>query len=304
MVVPIEISVIVSTFNRCQFLKETLKSLLSQDFDGGCFEVIIVDNNSTDGTVELLLEYANEYPMVLKYVKEEQQGLSAARNRGVQGAKGPIVAFIDDDATAHRSWLKGLMEVYKYFPEAGVVGGLIEPVWISGRPAWLTQNLEVSFGVLSYGNGIKEIFFPDTLFGGNFSIKRNLFLSLGGFCKNLGRKGVRLLSNEEVFLCRLVEQNKKKIYYTSKAIVYHKVLSERLNKRYLLKRAYAQGMSNIIVEKEFKINQNASWRNDLHDLKEMIKGSIRRLLSGQREILTEDLFTIFFIFGKLRKQLF
>ena len=301
--VPIEITVIISTFNRCQFLKEALESILSQEYDDGYFEIIIVDNNSTDGTRELVSGYSSAYPGIVKYVREERQGLSNARNRGVQEAEGAIVAFIDDDATADRGWLKGIMEVYENYPDAGVVGGRIEPVWLSKKPGWLTQNLEMSFGVLNYGNEIQELSFPKTPFGGNFSIKRVLFLALDGFCRNLGRSGDRLLSSEETLLCYLVEQDKKKLYYTPKAVVHHKILPERLNRRYLFKKAYTQGISNVILERELRQSQNVSWSNDFYDLKEMIKGAIRHLLSGKHNLLTEDIFTIYFIFGKLRKRL-
>lgn len=301
--VPIEITVIISTFNRCQFLQEALESILSQEYEGGYFEIIIVDNNSTDGTRELVSRYASAYPGIVKYVREERQGISNARNRGVQEAEGTIVAFIDDDATADRGWLKGVMEVYENYPDAGVVGGRIEPVWLSKKPGWLTQNLETSFGILNYGNEIQELSFPKTPFGGNFSIKRALFLALDGFCGNLGRRGDCLLANEEILLCHLVEKSNAKVYYTPHAVVHHKILPERLNRLYLFKKSYTQGISNVVLERELKQSQNVSWWNDFHDLKEMLKGLIRHLLSGKYKLLTEDIFTIFFISGKLRKRL-
>jgi glycosyltransferase involved in cell wall biosynthesis len=301
--VEIKISVVVCTYNRSALLRETVVSLLEQDINKNSYEIIVVDNNSTDSTQLMVEEIAIGKPPKVRYLKEHRQGLSFARNKGAKEANGEIVAYIDDDATAQEEWLQGLLEIYDDFPDAGIVGGMIEPVWLKKKPAWLVQNLVRNFGVLNYGNEIKELSFPETPFGGNFSINRELFHELGGFCENLGRKGVSLLASEEVLLCRLVEKKQKKIYYTPKAIVYHKIFPERLNRRYLLKRAYAQGISNVIIERELKQDQNVSWRNDLHDLKEMIKGAIRRILSGQREILTEDLFTIVFILGKLRKRL-
>lgn len=301
--VHIEITVVISTFNRCQFLKEALESVLSQKYDGGYFEIIIVDNNSTDGTRELVSGYSRAYPGIVKYVMEERQGLSNARNRGVQEADGTIVAFIDDDATADRGWLKGFMEVYKNYPDAGVVGGSNKPVWLSNKPVWLTQNLEINFGILNYGNEILELSFPKSPGGGNFSIKRDLFFALGGFCGNLGRSGKSLISNEEILLCYLVEQNKKKVFYTPNAVIHHKVIPERLNRRFLFKRAYAQGISNVILDKKLKQNQSVSWSNDLNDLKEVIKGLVRNILFGQNILLTEDLYSICLILGKLRKHL-
>lgn len=300
----VKFSIVVCTYNRCELLRELLLSLLDQSANKDTYEIIVVDNNSTDATRLVVGEMSRNEKPIVRYVEEIQQGLSFARNTGAREATGEIIAYIDDDATAHRGWLKGFMEVYEKFPDAGVVGGRIKPVWLSEKPAWLTQNLEMSFGALNYGSEIQTLSFPKTPFGGNFSIKRDLFLAMGGFCRKLGRKGLRLISSEEVLLCRLVEQNKKqKIYYTPRAIVYHKVLPERLNRYYLIRRAYDQGKSNIILERELKQGKNISWLDDFHDLKEMIKGLIRHNLSGKYELLTEDLFTIIFILGKLRKRL-
>lgn len=299
----IKISVVVCTYNRCVLLREAILSLFEQNIDKNAYEIIVVDNNSTDDTRFAVSEISKGKTPIVRYVQEYQQGLSFARNTGAREATGEIIAYIDDDATADIGWLNGLMEVYENFPDAGIVGGRIEPVWVRKKPDWLTQNLEMSFGVLNYGNEIQELPFPNTPFGGNFSIKHDLCCELGGFCRNLGRKGLSLLSNEEVLLCRLAEQKKKKVYYTPKAVVHHKILPERLSRLYLFKRAYTQGISNIILERELEQSKNVSWSDDFFDLKEMIKCSIRHILSGKYKLMTEDLFTIFFILGKFRKHL-
>ena len=299
----IKVSVIVCTYNRCALMREAILSLLEQDIDKNSYEIIVVDNNSTDDTKHVVEEISKGEMPVLKYIREDRQGLSYARNRGAREASGEIVAYIDDDAIAEKGWLKGLLDVYRNFPDAGIVGGRIDPVWLHEKPSWITKNMEVAYTILNYGNEIKEISFPKTPFGANLSVKRDVFLSLGGFSTQLGRKAASLISNEELYLCYLVEQNDKKLYYTPNAVVHHKVFPERLNRRFLFKRAYAQGISNILLERELKQNQGVSWSNDLKDLKKVMKGSVRHFLSGNNELITEDLFTIFLIFGKLRKRL-
>ena len=298
----IKVSVIVCTYNRCALVRESILSLLEQDIAKNSYEIIVVDNNSTDNTKYVVEEISKGEMPVLKYIKEDRQGLSYARNRGAREASGEIVAYIDDDAIAEKGWLKGLLDVYRNFPDAGIVGGRIDPVWLHEKPSWITKNIEVAYTILNYGNEIKEISFPKTPFGANLSVKRDVFLSLGGFSTQLGRKAASLISNEELYLCYLVEQNDKKLYYTPNAVVHHKVFPERLNRRFLFKRAYAQGISNILLERELKQNQGVSWSNDLKDLKKVMKGSVRHFLSGNNELVTEDLFTIFLIFGKLRKR--
>ena len=299
----IKVSVIVCTYNRCALMREAILSLIEQDIDKNSYEIIVVDNNSTDDTKHVVEEISKGEMPVLKYIREDRQGLSYARNRGAREASGEIVAYIDDDAIAEKGWLKGLLDVYRNFPDAGIVGGRIDPVWLHEKPSWITKNMEVAYTILNYGNEIKEISFPKTPFGANLSVKRDVFLSLGGFSTQLGRKAASLISNEELYLCYLVEQNNKKLYYTPNAVVHHKVFPERLNRRFLFKRAYAQGISNILLERELKQNQGVSWSNDLKDLKKVMKGSVRHFLSGNNELITEDLFTIFLIFGKLRKRL-
>jgi glycosyltransferase involved in cell wall biosynthesis len=96
----IKISVIISTFNRHKLLKRALKSLYCQTFSPYTFEIIVVDNNSTDETSHMAAAPVNPATTVTKYIKEEKQGISPARNRGVREAKGHIVAFLDDDAIA------------------------------------------------------------------------------------------------------------------------------------------------------------------------------------------------------------
>lgn len=300
---PATISVVISTYNRYVYLKEALDSLVCQDLPADSFEIIIVDNNSHDKTPELVASYCNRSEPATRYVKELKQGLSFARNRGAQEARGSIVAFMDDDAIADKGWLRELMSIYRQFPDAGVVGGKIKLTWPVEKPTWLTHNLEISFGALDYGDKIQELRYPRTPFGGNFSVPKALFLELGGFNEALGRTRARLLSSEEVYLCHLMEQRGKKVYYAPQALVYHTVLPERINRKYLVKRAYAQGKSNVMVEQEMRVRQQQVWRTELRDLAETLKGSIRHILAMEHRLNAEDLFTLFFIAGKLKQRM-
>jgi glycosyltransferase involved in cell wall biosynthesis len=267
------------------------------------FEIIIVDNNSHDKTPELAAAYCTRAAPAIRYVKELKQGLSFARNRGAQEARGSIVAFTDDDAIADNGWLQGLVSVYRQFSDAGVVGGKIKLAWPVEKPAWLSPDLEKSYGALDYGDEIQALRYPKTPFGGNFSVPRPLFLELGGFNEALGRIRARLLSSEEVYLCRQIEQRGKQIYYAPQAVVYHTVLPERMNKKYLLKRAYAQGQSNVMVEQETGVQRPHAWQAELRDFIETLKGTIRHILAKEHWFNAEDLFTLFFIMGKLKARM-
>lgn len=100
-----ELSVIIATYNRKGSLKETLQSLLTQDLDINKYEIIVVNDGSTDGTETLLQEYVSASPVRLKYFTQKNQGPAAARNLGISHAKGTIIAFTDDDCLPDKSWL-------------------------------------------------------------------------------------------------------------------------------------------------------------------------------------------------------
>ncbi len=301
---PIKISVIISTYNRCTYLRDTVESLLTQGFPADLFEIIIVDNNCTDGTKELVNSYGKMSRPVIQYVQEKQPGLSHARNRGVRQAQGPIVAFIDDDAVADRGWLSALLDVYEHDPAAGVVGGRIDLLWLTEKPVWVTRTLEMSFGALDFGNTIQEIHYPHTPFGGNFSISRQLFLDIGGFSSQLGRKASRPFSHEELLLCCLAAQHQKKIYFTPHALVHHKVLPERLNRRRYMRQAYYQGMSAAVVAAKIQDTEQISAAGELQQVLSIAKNMLYHIVSAQHIHLTEDVYMVSYTIGKLRQKMF
>ena len=95
-------SIVIATYNRADELPNTLKSLTEQRVSDS-WEVIIVDNNSSDATREVVLEAARNFPVALRYVLEKEQGRSAALNAGIQAARGEIIAITDDDVRVDSS---------------------------------------------------------------------------------------------------------------------------------------------------------------------------------------------------------
>jgi glycosyltransferase involved in cell wall biosynthesis len=301
---PLALSVVISTFNRQEYLKAAIKSLEGQSYPTSDFEVIVVDNNSTDKTADLVAACSRSSPVRIKYLKEVRQGISYARNRGAREARGDVVAFLDDDAAAGSDWLERLAEVYATFPDAGAVGGRIEAVWPGAKPTWVTQNLELSLGgALNYGKEINELHYPSTPYGGNISIRRDLFLSVGGFAEDLGRSGRGLLGCEEVLLCYRMTQQGRKIYFSPHAVVHHRILPEKLTKRYIIKRAYFQGISVVALNRERGDGQSDAPAQLVGRLKNIIKDSIRHFLTGKQELWAEDLFYICMLCGRLKEAL-
>src|SRR5881394_1714601 len=100
-----EISVVLPTYNRSESLRRTLASLERQTFPAAKFEVIVVDDGSTDGTASVAAEFAGRGPMKVEYVRGSHEGPGASRNLGVSRARGGIVAFIEDDVLPEPDWL-------------------------------------------------------------------------------------------------------------------------------------------------------------------------------------------------------
>lgn len=136
---PCDVSVVVPTFNRQLLLRRTLESLLHQRSESVRFEVLVVDNNSSDDTRAVVDAFANQWPKI-KYLFEPRCGVSHARNTGIAAARAPLIAFIDDDVEADPAWIATIKRAFDDHPDIDCVGGKIEARWIVPPPAWLTEN--------------------------------------------------------------------------------------------------------------------------------------------------------------------
>jgi GT2 family glycosyltransferase len=240
-------SIIICTRNRSRDLRMCLGSIGGLVPPGDGFEVIVVDNDSSDDTRQIVADAAADNPAIV-YVREEKLGLSHARNRGVGQARGEFIAFLDDDAWPEPPWLGKLMEAFSD-PRIGCVGGRVRPFWRQepGWPAWLPERLICFFTVVDYGPG-RVLHYPDYPAGTNIAIRKTALGRVGGFSHDLGRVGESLLSMEEVDLCLRLEQAGYEIRYAPDAVVHHTVHEERVSREWLEKRAYWQGVSAAIIE--------------------------------------------------------
>src|SRR5436305_8400951 len=137
---PFDVSVIISTYNRCEMLPAALESILAQETAGTRYELIVVDNNSTDKTREVVESFIARGHANLRYVFEGKQGLSHARNAGIAAARAPIIAFTDDDVRAASDWVASIKRVFDEHPEVDFVGGKVLPRWEAEPPSWLTPD--------------------------------------------------------------------------------------------------------------------------------------------------------------------
>lgn len=242
------ISVIICTYNRVDMLSVTLQSWLSVDDAGYKAEMIIVDNNSTDSTSQLVASFRAECPGQLRYVRETKTGLSHARNRGIQEASGDIIAFVDDDIFFDKSWLKEICRAFLENPEVACVGGKSIPKFETTAPEWITEKIYRFYGSTCSGEQDRLMVFPEHPFGLNMAFRKSIFSQVGEFNPNLGRLKGNLLSNDETDLFHRIHKSQLKVYFASKAILFHRIPAERTEKHWVLKRNYWQGVSDVVYQ--------------------------------------------------------
>jgi glycosyltransferase involved in cell wall biosynthesis len=185
---PFQISVIVSTYNRAERLPLALDALLSQ---AGAvpYEVIVVDNNSTDATRQAVAELAARSDGRLRYAFEPRQGLSYGRNRGISLARGSIVALTDDDVRVAGDWIEQISRAFAQNPEVDYVGGRILPNWLGPPPRWLTTAHWSPLALQDYGEAPLVVGPARAicLVGASLAFRRRTFDTVGLFTPSLGR---------------------------------------------------------------------------------------------------------------------
>jgi glycosyltransferase involved in cell wall biosynthesis len=172
-----DITVVISTFNRCEMLPAAIESVLTQQASGLSYELIVVDNNSTDSTKQVVHSFISQGHPNLKYVFEPKQGLSYGRNAGITNARGAIVVFFDDDVRAHPDWLSNIKRAFDLYTEIDCVAGKILPNWKNDPPPWLTTDHWTPLALQDHGNVplCADQERPLPLAGANLAFRRRVF---------------------------------------------------------------------------------------------------------------------------------
>lgn len=236
-----KISVVLCTYSmdRYREFSEAAESVLSQTYDN--IELVIV----IDGTEEVYNRVKSDYrdsPQTTIHCNDRNRGLSYSRNIGAELADGDVVAFMDDDAVAASDWAELIVDAYDRY-DALAVGGRMVPDWLSGRPDYLPEEFYFLIGVTYRGFRETEGYVRNT-FSSNLSFDRDVFLELGGFKTEMGKRGENDLQGGETELCaRLERETGERVVYLPDATVEHKIYGYRTDRRWLLERAFWQGYS-------------------------------------------------------------
>jgi glycosyltransferase involved in cell wall biosynthesis len=219
-----KLSVVLCTYNNAASLKLTLQQLLAQRINTPSqIEIILVNNNSTDQTEILCQSNLENSQFSIHYLYEVRQGLSHARNTGVEKASGEYILFTDDDAELPDYWLSRYLDCIEKY-QSDCLYSSIHVLWDQPKPWWYQNGYRACFVELNYGETTLDITdVKHEFFGKNFCVKKNLLLAQGGFDPALGRLGSKLMAGEETLLYRNLIQAKCKVLYFPHSPVGHRL---------------------------------------------------------------------------------
>ena len=246
MIPTMGISVILCTYNRCQSLTKALGSValstLPESID---WEVLVVDNNSRDQTLDVVEDFCRRYPGRFRYLFEPRQGKSYALNTGIREARGDVLAFMDDDVIVDPTWLQNLTASLCTGEWAGA-GGRILPQWPCAPPYWLPQKEWYGMAPLvMFDLGLEPGPLTDAPFGTNMAFHRRMFEKYGTFRTDLGPRPNSEMRNEDTeFGSRLMAAGER-LKYEPTAIVHHSLPQNRLRREFFLAWWFDKGRAAV-----------------------------------------------------------
>jgi len=244
------ITVAICTWNRADFLAETLEGMLHLDLPNKLnWELIVVNNNCTDHTDKIIEKFRNKLP--IRRIFEVVPGLSNARNRAVHEAQGDYIVWTDDDVTVEPKWIQSYLNSIMLHHESVVFGGLIIPDFKGKAPKWIRNNLDTigdayarrMLGHREFKLDPQEGAIP---YGANFCIKTNI-QKKHLFDPNCGFVAGKLVGGEETQVIRKILRTGEEGWWVPDAMVYHRIEAFRQRERYVYRYFRSQG-SRILLE--------------------------------------------------------
>ncbi len=232
------LSIIVCTYNRDQHIGQALKSLTEQDFNPEDFEIVIIDNNSTDKTSEIIENFKINHPShQIKIFKETKQGLAFARNKGIKESDGNYVSFIDDDAIAEKDFVRQIKENATKYQKYMAFGGKVLPKYEEEKePKWMSKYIERIISIVDMGNEVKE-FKKSYPVGCNMFFKKELLNQIGNFDEKVYLRG----EDKEIFY--KIKRAGHRVLYTPDVVVWHFIDAYRTSLDYVTRISWLNGKS-------------------------------------------------------------
>ena len=256
----LKISLVICTYNRDKYLPEALESIRMQDAPKDLFELIIIDNTSSDNTAPIAQAFIKNNPdLQANYFFEKNKGLSFARNRGIAEAAAPVIAYVDDDAILSPGYIQHLASFFDAHADAVGCGGKVIPKYESGHPpVWMNHFLYGFVGNHDFGENIavydKKMKYPP---GCNMAYKKEILQEAGGFNNDLKFR------SDDKYIFHKVKEYSNKIYYVPAAWLFHYIDADRLSfenfKKLFLKtgneekiRSRSEGGNLAVIKKGFE----------------------------------------------------
>lgn len=261
-----DISAVICSYNRYDCLPDAIDSLDRQNLARESYEILVIDNSPDHEYSSSFARRYAEHPN-LTWIIEHTPGLSNARNAAIQRARGRIIAYMDDDALADVNWLGGIFSAFAMFGDrTAVVGGKVEPIWESTRPAWLHDDYLRHLSLVDLKGSMPRVLgTAESLAGTNIAFRTDRLKETGGFSTDLGRKGGShaLLSNEENEVCRILRRSGHSVVYAPDAVVGHRIGAARLTQEWFRRRVAWQAVSDYLRDGAKLFDESPAYWNEV-----------------------------------------
>lgn len=292
------LSVIIPTRNRAELLRSMLQALQKQTLPASDYEVLVIDNGSTDHTRDVVMSFTDAGGQ-LRYFFDATPGLHVGRHLGLREAACDVLVYADDDIEPVPMWLEAIRDCFRS-ADVAMVGGNNYPKFTHAPPAWLQKLWDrpahgghaiTYLSVLELPEG-RRMISPFLIWGCNFSIRRQVLIDAGGFHPDgMPEDRIRFRGDGETHVAAHVAKKGLACLFDSRASVYHTVTPERMTFGYFRKRAFSQGVSDSYTQlrngSRARSGRAADPRVALrvaHSLLERVRAGITRLAPRDTEL--------------------
>ena len=234
------VSVIIPTYNRAEMLGLTIESLIAQTYPDERYEIIVVDNNSTDGTRQVVRDWHARSGPPLRYLFEGRQGVHYARNSAARVSRGDMLYYTDDDMLADSRLLEEIVKPFNYDPKVASVTGSVLPKWEQPPPQWvLDYCLNGYLSLLDRPEHLLISPYDCGVYSCHQAVRRDVFFQAGGF--NPENTAGEWIGDGETGLNIKIKDLGFRFAYIRSSVTYHMIPTSRMTQGYLNKRLANQG---------------------------------------------------------------
>ena len=246
-----ELDVLIGTYNRADLLPRALASLLEAEVPPGLTaRVTVIDNNSNDGTREVVESWQERFGGRLSYLFESKQGRAHALNLGIANTTGDLIGIFDDDEEIEAGWYKTVYEAFQD-PTLDFIGGPCLPRWGAPQPHWLPRSYPGVIGWIDGGDRVLTygVDYDGILMGGNAVLRRSVYERVGNYAVGLGPTGKRIMLGDDQDLFHRLMGAKLRGHYRPDLIIFHYVPPTRLTKKYYRRWCFWNGVSLGVIDR-------------------------------------------------------